>query len=92
MSPIERAAQVLAGMAYDRQYCGLPSQPSREQFVDLMTASYRTEVRNVLKAIREPSNVMLVAGASTRTSPDRFKNGDETLGPEFTAMIDALLD
>lgn len=85
-SPIERAARALAEDAYDRQHCGLPTEPTREQFVSVMEASYRSTARAVLTAIREPSEGMWQAG------DDHCEHRD-TADPKavWQAMIDAAL-
>lgn len=53
---------------------------------------YRSIARATLEAIREPTRGMLVAGAQSRTNSSRFDAGDETLAPEWTAMVNAALE
>lgn len=48
---IEVAAKLLAEDAYGRQYGGGPNDPPKAQFIDVMTASYRTTARAVLAAL-----------------------------------------
>ncbi|MGN6290368.1 MAG: hypothetical protein ACTHNA_14030 [Sphingopyxis terrae] len=86
MDMLERAARVLAEDAYDRQHCGLPTEPSREQFVSVMEASYRATARAILTAIREPSIAVVMAGAN------EVENGDGELHRrKWQAMIDAII-
>lgn len=56
-------------------------------------ADMRADARALIAAMREPTEAMLVAAARCRTDPSRFGNSspDDTMGPEWRAMIDAAL-
>jgi len=91
MSPIERAVKALRGelSEYNTVF------PDGGILIDGPTfdSELKEFVITVLKAIREPSDGMLIAGAQCRTAHHRFADpySDETLLPEWQAMIDSAL-
>lgn len=85
---IERVAKAI--YEADDVWCAAfpwPSMGSMDQSPD----NYRRIARAAVEAMREPTEEMLAAGSRSRTASDRFDNGDDTLAPEFTAMIDEAL-
>lgn len=108
MSPLERAARALHETTRETRYIRDPESPSSpprevtkppvawDGLADSVRASYVSQARAVLGAIREPSEGMIEAyanGVSRGLAPG------ESVGPEayrlredgFAAMIDAVL-
>lgn len=84
MTPIERAARVIAELAGGGPWERM-SEPHRESYID--------EARAVIAAIREPSEAMVQAYADgidkdACISPEAYWIRDDG----FSAMIDALLE
>lgn len=50
------------------------------------------EARGLVLVPREATDAMLISGASSRTADERFETGDDTLAPEWQAMLAAAPD